>query len=512
MPLVLSTDTNPGEAQWVEAGTSATVDVVQTLGIDEAGANPLPIVALATTPATGTATVGAAPLAAGNTLTINGNALTGVAGARTPGSDDFDATVGTIAGMVQEIVQALNDPANSFELEIYAYATGTAGEIGIVAVDGLSSKNYTLASNTGNIVVSGANMTGGGTLQTTTIVFEAPASDILLKQLYIYASGDAVFDMERLLYLTSITIDGGANLVTGVVPMAVTGASTPATSPEMNLTVSAGQVVRIQVQNLAQQNLLVQPVWTAIPLPSTVPASKILLGGAAATTLNLGTGATGSITVANAANVLPGDTIVFRILNGSTYVLTGVGGARTSGSRDFDTTGAAGNITASITAAVNDAANGFSTVFTAVDSDPDVDLTMPAGVSGPDAWTVTVHSPSGGLTPASVVFAGGANGLTTFTFVAAPQDLVLERLYLQAILGGGSAAIQDILIVRSITIDGGANLLEGAVTASVLSAQWEEEGPLLDISVTTGQVVSIVVENPSSTTIGFLAAWTARSA
>ena len=53
-------------------------------------------------------------LAAGVTFTINGITLTAVAGARTPGSDDFSIASGTAAGVVADIVAAINDPANSF--------------------------------------------------------------------------------------------------------------------------------------------------------------------------------------------------------------------------------------------------------------------------------------------------------------------------------------------------------------------------------------------------------------
>jgi len=53
-------------------------------------------------------------LTAGVTFTINGILLTAVAGARTPGSDDFSVASGTAAGIVADIVAAINDPLNSF--------------------------------------------------------------------------------------------------------------------------------------------------------------------------------------------------------------------------------------------------------------------------------------------------------------------------------------------------------------------------------------------------------------
>jgi len=53
-------------------------------------------------------------LPAGASFTINGITLTAVAGARTPGSDDFSVASGTIAGITADMVAAITDAANSF--------------------------------------------------------------------------------------------------------------------------------------------------------------------------------------------------------------------------------------------------------------------------------------------------------------------------------------------------------------------------------------------------------------
>ena len=53
-------------------------------------------------------------LAAGVTFSINGITLTAVAGARTPGSNDFSVSSGTVAGITADMVAAINDAANSF--------------------------------------------------------------------------------------------------------------------------------------------------------------------------------------------------------------------------------------------------------------------------------------------------------------------------------------------------------------------------------------------------------------
>ena len=53
-------------------------------------------------------------LSAGVSFSINGITLTAVAGARTPGSDDFSIAGGTVALITAEMAAAINDPANSF--------------------------------------------------------------------------------------------------------------------------------------------------------------------------------------------------------------------------------------------------------------------------------------------------------------------------------------------------------------------------------------------------------------
>ena len=53
-------------------------------------------------------------LSAGVSFSINGITLTAVAGARTPGSNDFSIAGGTVALISAEMVTAINDPANSF--------------------------------------------------------------------------------------------------------------------------------------------------------------------------------------------------------------------------------------------------------------------------------------------------------------------------------------------------------------------------------------------------------------
>jgi hypothetical protein len=518
MALLLCTPEDPGTAEWAQSGSTAVVQVVDLLGIDQSGANPLPQVVAAPSRASGSATVGAT-LGVGNALTIGTQALTGVAGARTPGSNDFNASLGTVAALAIEIVTAINDPTNNFD-EVAGsgngvYATyGGGGVVNIFASQaGTAGNDLALSSNTGNITVSGATLTGGGVRATKTISFVPAPRDILLKQLLVSVTvNESVDGFPQILRLTSITVDGGANLVTGYVTVPITSGETPATSPDMDITVLQGQVVSITFDSVSNGNAYFHATWTAVDLPADPPTGKIYLGGPETSPIiNSATRATAPLTVDTAASVVAGDTIVFDF-NGSVEVLTGVAAARTSGQNDFDTSGTASQIVASIVAAVNDASNTIDdTSFTATDNDPIVTITGNGGYQGNDSDNYSVTVNSSGMSPATLVFTGGANTSGDIVFPAAPQDMTLERLYLTAILAGGAAVVSRTMVVTAVTVDGGANLLSGGVAGTVLASTSEQEGPLFDIALTAGQVVTVTIENViPDQQLGMAAAWVAR--
>jgi hypothetical protein len=114
--------------------------------------------------ATGTITVNAAPLATGDTITIAGTPLTGTAGLRTSGSDDFSVSGMTTDAIAGEIVAALNDSANSFAtlvdatsaLNVVTLTAVTAGAGG----DGITTVSATTPP--GNMTDSGLHLVGGG--------------------------------------------------------------------------------------------------------------------------------------------------------------------------------------------------------------------------------------------------------------------------------------------------------------------------------------------------------------
>jgi hypothetical protein len=132
------------------ANTSATQSCVRILGAD--------------TFASMTITVNAAPLATGDTITLAGVALTGTAGVRTSGSNDFSVSSMTSDGIAAEIVAAINDTANSFAATIVASAilnvvTLTAVTAG-VGGDAITTESLTTPP--GNMTDSAVHLEGGG--------------------------------------------------------------------------------------------------------------------------------------------------------------------------------------------------------------------------------------------------------------------------------------------------------------------------------------------------------------
>jgi hypothetical protein len=481
---------------------------VLLLGLDSA-VNPSPVVAPPPSAASGTATVFTAPLTLPASMDVGGVTLTGVGVPRTPGSDDFDATITPASALALEIIQAINDPINNFN-DIMAFSGGGAVVVIEAERGGVEGNSVTLGATTtppGGIVVSGPTLTGGGVRVPTTLTFETPGVDLLLKQLFFHVAADQLLDASVILLLTGISVDGGPNLLTGLASVPLVAAATPATSPELNIPLPAGSVVTVEVEDLAALPALAIAGWTAIPLPSTSPPMRMLLGCADAVIGVPGTDATTAITVTSAALVLAGDVLVFTDVGSDRPKLTGAPGARTSGSDDFDATGSISAIVASIVAAINDGNNNFDG-YIAVDADPVVLITDEnSGTVNNGYGMIEVYS--AGMTPAVASFSGGTNSLVTLVFEAAPADAILERLYLTAVTLQGAIIVTNALILDSITIDGGPELLEGQSPAALLSASGLQASPLLDIPISAGEVVTVIVEAPLPTAV--IATWTTRA-
>jgi hypothetical protein len=105
--------------------------------------------------------VDVSPVPPGDTVSLGGIPLTSVAAPRTPGSDDFDGSLGTPALIAADLVAAINDPANSFSTFVVAQLDPT--------VVGRVQLRPTPASNTGVTVV--------GASSALTVVESHPGTD-----------------------------------------------------------------------------------------------------------------------------------------------------------------------------------------------------------------------------------------------------------------------------------------------------------------------------------------------
>ena len=114
--------------------------------------------------ASGAVTVVTAPLVAGDTVTIAGTPLTGIAASRTSGSNDFSTLGGTTGAIAGEIAAAINDPLNSFATLVVATVAGPIVTL-TAATAGSAGNAITLVVATtpvGGLTASGATLTGGG--------------------------------------------------------------------------------------------------------------------------------------------------------------------------------------------------------------------------------------------------------------------------------------------------------------------------------------------------------------
>jgi len=142
---------------------------------------------------TGAAAVGtftvvfATPIIAGDTVTVGPQLFTAVAGARTPGSNDFSIASGTDAGIATDLAAAINDPLNSGGvLPPLVTAAPAAAVVTITAnMDGAAG-NLVLASSNG-AGFSPVGMAGGVDAGAVTA---ADANTGAAAVLALYAFGD----------------------------------------------------------------------------------------------------------------------------------------------------------------------------------------------------------------------------------------------------------------------------------------------------------------------------------
>lgn len=109
--------------------------------------------------ASGTLTVNAG-VVAGDTVQIANIMFTGVAGPRTPGSNDFDVSLPSTNAIASDLADAINDAANDMDGLVVASEVGNVITLSPMD-DGAAGNDITLASSTPSIVLSGDTLTGG---------------------------------------------------------------------------------------------------------------------------------------------------------------------------------------------------------------------------------------------------------------------------------------------------------------------------------------------------------------
>ena len=117
--------------------------------------------------AVGTVMVAGAP-AAGETLSIGSYTLTAVAGARTPGANDFDASLPTTGAIAADLANAINDAANAIQGYVVASVVGSTITLA-PADEGAAGNLVTLVTTSDWLLLSGDTLEGGTDADTLTI-------------------------------------------------------------------------------------------------------------------------------------------------------------------------------------------------------------------------------------------------------------------------------------------------------------------------------------------------------
>ena len=378
--------------------------------------------------------------AVGDTITIAGLDLVGVVGARTPGADDFDASLGSGALIATEIAAAINDAANSW--------------FGIVT-----------ASPAANVVtISAATAGSAGNLLGIAVVTETTVGTYTVAGASLTAGAQASEDLE---VLAATTSGGDILTIAGIALTGVAGARTPGSNDfETGLGSVAFEATEIAAAINDGANGWVGIV-TASALAGVVTITAVDYGTDANSLglviTNEGVPATYSVGAATlSGGVDPVGTFsvlktgaVGDVLTIEGVTLTGVAGTRTAGSNNFSVaaTTTAGLAT-EMAAAINDAANGFDGFVTAVASGSNVILTGTSdGASGVNVGVViTTESVNGTFGVPGILLAGGTGG-------SAADFATLAGIDTDTSAGGVQTKLCDVEIARRVTIVGASGAL-----------------------------------------------------
>jgi len=329
------------------------------------------------TKASGTYTVNATPSLA--ILTTDGSPLIPAGGPRTPGSDDYDDTLGSAIAIAADIAAAINDPLNSWTGIVTASVIGPVVTITAV-VPGAVGNAITIVSDDGTVTASGAVLAGGVGTDTTVATSIAAAIN------------DALNGLSTTLTAAGV---GPVVTVTALTPGAAGNANTLVSSDAIRLALSGAIFAGGVGTDTTAATSLAAAINDALNVPLPSDFTAVALGDTVTITANVPGLVGNSMTLATSAAGRA-------VLSGATFT-GGVGDDISAGS--------------SLVAAILDVGNGLTS------------LVLGSNVGGTtNVVTITAYVPGAGgnaialasSNPLTIAISGGtlAGGVGTNTTVA----------------------------------------------------------------------------------------------
>lgn len=172
-------------------------------------------------PGVGTFTITfATPIIAGDTVTVGAQLFTAVAGARTPGSNDFSIASGTDPGIATDLAAAINDPLNGL-----AQPGGLANLVTAVPAAAVVTITANMDGTAGNLVLATSNAGGfapvgmaGGTDAAALTGADADAGAAAVLALYAFGDLTAAAGTLTLGDINGALV-GGAAITAAQLPM-----------------------------------------------------------------------------------------------------------------------------------------------------------------------------------------------------------------------------------------------------------------------------------------------------
>jgi hypothetical protein len=418
------------------------------------------------TQATATATVTASPASATITLDTGGAnggpfALAPAGGPRTPGSNDYDETLGTTAAIAADIAAALNDPANSFATFLSAAVGPGPNDVTITwTVPGSAANVVANNSSDGTVTVSGTFGGGvGDEISTATAIVAAIQDSLngLSGTVQAHNTGGTSATVNIRAVAPGLAGDGISTVSTAPARLTfaagslmggagdnATAATDAAAAINDVLNSFATDVTAVAVGDIVNLTALVPGAAGNLITLSTTAAGRFVLSGgslvggvgddiSAATSLVAAiTDPANSLTdvvasnVGGTSNVVTIDSFTPGVVGDGIGLVESTGGTRIvlSGATLLGGVGDDTTVAASIAAAVNDAGNGIAATVSAMAVGDTVTLTAVTPGNQGNIIDTTSSSSSRLLMSASTLQGGvGTDFTVAASIVAAINDL-----------------------------------------------------------------------------------------